>query len=161
TSRDGVYWDRTLKDAWLSGSLYEHEWTQRNFITLGGIVERGDQFYIYTMKNYMWDDDGICAYSVPKYRFLSLYADRKGGSFTTKPLCFTSDDLYLNYSTSAYGSVQVTIRDETGAEIYTSDEIFGNELSYRLHIDGLTGRTGTMTVRLCEAHVYALGSRMQ
>ncbi|MBQ4590574.1 MAG: hypothetical protein IJB20_00930 [Clostridia bacterium] len=161
TSRDGVFWDRTLKDAWLSGSLYEHEWTQRNFITLGGIVERGDQFYIYTMKNYMWDDDGIWAYSVPKYRFLSLYADRTGGSFTTKPLCFTSDDLYLNYSTSAYGSVQVTIRDETGAEIYASDEIFGNELSYPLHIDGLTGCTGTMTVRLCEAHVYALGSRMQ
>ena len=32
TSRDGVHWNRTLNDAFISGGLYSHEWTQRSFI---------------------------------------------------------------------------------------------------------------------------------
>ena len=52
----------------------DREWTQRNFITVGGIIVRGDEFYFYVEKHYMWDDGGIWAYSVPKYRLVSLYA---------------------------------------------------------------------------------------
>lgn len=161
TSRDGVHWDRTLKDAWLAGSLYSHEWTQRCFITLGGIIERGNDFYLYTEQNYMWDDDGIWAYSIPKYRFLSLYADEDGGFFTTKPLKFESDEIHLNYSASAYGYIRVTILDEENNEIFVSDEIYGNELSHRLTVDGLTGKIGAMRIELKEAHLYAMGSAMQ
>ena len=160
TSRDGVHWDRMLKDAWLAGSLNPHEWTQRCFITIGGIIERGNDFYIYTEQNYMWDDDGIWAYSIPKYRFLSLYADEDGGFFTTKQLQFTADDIYLNYSTSAYGYVKVTVLDETGSEIFASGEIYGNELSHGLHVEGLAGKCGTMRIELKEAHLYAIGSAM-
>ena len=45
-------------------------------------------------------------------------------------------------------------------EIFVSDEIFGNELSHNLHVDGLAGKIGTMRVELKEAHLYALGSNM-
>lgn len=161
TSRDGVHWDRMLKDAWLSGGLYSHEWTQRCFITLGGIIERGNDFYIYTEQNYMWDDDGIWAYSIPKYRFLSLYADEEGGSFTTKTLKFETDDIHLNYSTSAYGYIRVTILDDSGSEIFASDEIYGNELSHKLTVKGLSGKTGVMRIELKGAHLYAMGSDMR
>ena len=78
----------------------------------------------------------------------------------TKPLNFQTDDIYLNYSTSAYGYVKVTILDDTGAEVFVSDEIFGNELSHKLHVEGLSGKTGTMQIELKEAHLYALGSDM-
>ena len=79
TSRDGIFWDRTLRTPYLSGGLDPHEWTQRNFIPVGGIAVRGDMFYFYAEKRYMGDDDGIFAYAVPRYRFLSLSADEEGG----------------------------------------------------------------------------------
>lgn len=160
SSRDGVHWDRTWKDAWLAGGLYSHEWTQRNFITLGGIIVRGDSFLLYTEKNYMWEDDGIWVYSIPKYRFLSLYADNRSGCITTKPLHFVSDDLFLNYSTSAYGHIRITVTDMDGRELFQSDKIYGNELSHKLHIENLSGSFGTLKIELKEAHLYAMGSAM-
>jgi len=161
TSRDGIHWDRSVKDAWLKGGLYNHEWTERCFITARGIIRRGDYFYIYTEQNYRWDDDGIWAYSIPLYRFMSLYADGDGGSFTTKPLHFVSDDIFLNYDTSAYGYVKVTVLDEEGTELFRSEEIYGNEISHRLHAENLSGKTGTMRIELKEANLYALGSNMK
>ena len=149
-----------MRDAWLSGGLCEREWTQRNFIVCGGIIARDDRFYFYVQKHYMWDDCGIWAYSVPKYRLMSLYADGDGGSFTTKPLYFERDTISLNYATSAYGYIRVTVRDTEGNVLYTSDDIYGNELSYTLTVDGLKGKTGTLSIELNEAHLYAIGAQM-
>ena len=159
TSRDGHVWDRPIKDGFIRGGLYGHEWTQRCFISAGGIIPRGDRFIFYTEQNYMWDDDGIFAYSVPRFRFMSLYAGGNGGRLTTKELSFVSDDIFLNFSTSAYGYVKVKIVGTDGV-IFTSDELFGNDISRLLHIDGLTGRNGHMEIELCEADLYALGSDM-
>ncbi len=160
TSRDGVHWDRPVKDAWLCGGLYDHEWTQRCFITAGGIIVRGGRFLLYTEQNYMWEDDGVWAYAIPKYRFMSRYADGNGGVLTTKPLVFASDEIFLNYATSAYGYVKVTAEDAEGREIFSSGEIFGNELSHGLRAEGLAGRCGRLRIELKEAHLYALGSDM-
>ncbi|MBR5312931.1 MAG: hypothetical protein IKU40_08635 [Clostridia bacterium] len=161
TSRNGTFWDRSLKDAWLAGSTYLHEWTERNFITCGGIIEQGDDFLFYTEKNYRWEDDGLWAYSVPRYRFLSLYADGTGGTVLTKPLFFQSDEFYLNFATSAYGSVIVRVLDPDGNVTFTSEEYFGNELSAPVHVDGLAGKTGRLSFELREAHLYAVGSPMK
>ena len=38
TSRDGLHWNRTVKDAWIRAGFNEREWTQRNFIALAGII---------------------------------------------------------------------------------------------------------------------------
>jgi len=141
-------------------SLSEND---RNYLEkeLKGILADGGYFYIYTEQNYRWDDDGIWAYSIPLYRFMSLYADGDGGSFTTKPLHFVSDDIFLNYDTSAYGYVKVTVLDEEGTELFRSEEIYGNEISHRLHAENLSGKTGTMRIELKEANLYALGSNMK
>ena len=76
-------------------------------------------------------------------------------------LHFETNDIYLNYSTSVYGYIKVTILDDRNNELFISDEIYGNELSHKLSVEGLTGRTGTMRIELKEAHLYALGSNMQ
>ncbi len=160
TSRDGIHWDRSIHDAWITGGFYDHEWTQRNFIVCPGIIERGNDFLFYVEQNYMWDDDGIWAYSIPRYRFMSLYADSAGGTVLTKTLSFLTDDIYLNFSTSAFGYVIVKVLDQDGNDIYCSEELFGNELSRPLHIDGLTGQAGRLQIELKEAHLYAIGSTM-
>lgn len=160
SSRDGVHWDRTVRDAWLAGSTYKHEWTERNFITCGGFIEHGEDFLFYTEKNYRWEDDGLWAYSIPRYRFVSLYADGEGGQVLSKPMRFQTDTIHLNLATSAYGFVKITILDLAGAPIYTSDEIYGNEISYPLTIEGLAGKFGRMQIELQETHLFAIGSSM-
>ena len=160
TSRDGHVWDRPIKDGFIRAGLYSHEWSQRCFIAVGGVIPRGDRFIFYTEQNYMWEDDGIFAYAVPRFRFMSLYADGKGGKLTTKELRFESDDIYLNFSTSAYGYVKVKIAGSDGSEIFLSGELYGNELSRRLSVEGLSGKTGRMEIELCEADLYAIGSDM-
>ena len=160
TSRDGHTWDRPIRDGFIRGGLYAHEWTQRCFIPVGGIIPRGDRFLFYVEQNYMWDDDGIYAYAVPRFRFVSLWADGKGGLLTTKELHFESDEFFLNFATSAYGFVKVKILDPDGNELFASEELYGNDLSRRLHFDGLAGRSGRMEIEIREADLYALGSSM-
>lgn len=160
SSRDGVYWNRTVRDAWLVGNTDPHEWSQRNFITAAGIISRNDRFYFYVEKNYMWDDDGLWAYSVPKYRFMSAYADGNCGEILTVAMKFESDDIFLNFKTSAYGYVKLTFIDESDSEIFSTEELFGNELSHKVHVEGLRGKTGRIKIQLREAHLYAMGSEM-
>nr|MCR5263836.1 hypothetical protein [Clostridiales bacterium] len=73
---------------------------------------------------------------------------------------FESDDIYLNFSTSAYGYVKVKIAGSDGSEIFLSGELYGNELSRRLSVKGLSGKTGRIEIELCEADLYAIGSDM-
>ncbi|MBR4942274.1 MAG: hypothetical protein IKZ19_09780 [Clostridia bacterium] len=160
TSRDGLHWDKTAREPWLSGSLYSHEWTQRCFITGPGVVEVGDNWIFYVSKNYMWDDDGIWAYSVPRHRLMSLFADNRGGTFTSKLVHFEQDFIHLNFSTSAYGSVKVKIIDANGELKFESDELFGNDISRRVHFDGLANTVGRIILEMNEANVYAIGSNM-
>ncbi len=162
TSRDGIHWSRPVKDAWLTGGPdNDREWTQRNFITAGGIIEHDNKHYFYIQKHFMWDDCGIWAYSVPKYRLMSLYADGDGGSFVTKPLHFESDSISLNCATSAYGSIRVTVRDTEEKVLFVSDEIYGNTLSHTLTFEGLAGTEGTLLIEMQEAHLYAIGASMK
>ncbi len=160
TSRDGVHWSRKFREAWIAPGLNLHEWTHRNFIALSGIIQRGDDFYLYLMQNYMWEDDGIFCYSLPRYRFASVYGGYEGGSFTTKPLRFLSDTFYMNYSTAAYGDVQVTVLSEDGSVLGETGKIYGNELSRSLTFDGIAGKIGRLRFTLRDAHVYALGGKM-
>jgi len=160
TSRDGLHWDRTLRDAWIAGSLSEHEWTQRCFITASGIIERGNDYHIYVEKNYMWEDDGMWLYTVPRLRLMGLHADGDGGRIKTKMLRFEENDIYLNYATSAYGYVKLTLYSHDGQVRFESGEIFGNEMSHHLHIDGLKSTVGYFVIEMNEATVYAIGSDM-
>ena len=160
TSRDGVVWDRKLKDAWITGGLSPHEWTQRSFITLGGVIVRGEDFYLYTEKNYMWNDDGIFLYKIPRYRFMSLYADDSGGHILTKPLTMTGDTFHLNFATSAYGSIRIRVLAEDGTDLCRSPELYGNELSRPVTFPGLAGKTVRLSISLNAAHLYAMGSPM-
>ena len=161
TSRDGLHWDRTAHEPWLSGGLNFHEWTQRCFITAPGVATVGNNWIFYVTKNYMWDDDGIWAYAVPKLRLMSLFADDRGGKITTKLLHFEQDFIHVNFSTSAYGSVKVKVLDEEGNLKFESDELFGNEISRRIHFCGLENTIGRIVIELSDAHVYAIGSSME
>ena len=60
---------------------------------------------MFINENYGWDSAYIRRITVPRFRFGSVYTDRYGGIFTTRPIVFEGSSLTINYSTSAPGSV--------------------------------------------------------
>lgn len=167
SGRDGINWSNPFKTAWISPSLNERTWTQRNYITVSGIIDSGDEFYFYVEERYMWDDCAIVRYSIPKYRFGSIYANSDGGRMLTKPFTFEGTGLFINYATSAAGHISVAVLDENEKDIpgfgfEACGEIYGNELQKEVLWDGksldeLKGKIIKLSIKLNDAHLYALG----
>ncbi len=167
TSRDGRHWNRFFLESWVKPGLDQRNWTDRNLIVAHGILEIGDEFSMFINENYRWDSSYIRRITVPKYRFASIYANRFGGTFTTKPIVFEGRSLYINYSTSAPGSVKVGIIDESGwpMSFYTPEDcdvIYGDELEKEVSWRGqsdlshLYGKTIRFKFELIDADVFSL-----
>lgn len=167
TSRDGVNWYRISREPWIYPGLSGREWTQRGFITLSGILVTGDEFSVYVMKNYMWDDKpmgegaGIWRYTLLAYRFASVRAGAEGGGFTTKPFVWGGGSLFINYNTSALGSVRAAVVGAEGYGFEDCGEIYGNELSREVTWKGKTledfrGREIRLAFELNDAYLYAI-----
>lgn len=167
SSRGAVNWSEPFKTAWIAPSLNERNWTQRNYITVSGIIENGEEFNLYVEERYMWDDCAIVRYSIPKYRFGSVWANSDGGQLLTKPFAFEGTGLFLNYATSAAGYISIAVLDEDGEVIpgfgfEEFGEIYGNELQKEVLWGGkslaeLSGKKTRLSITLNDAHLYALG----
>ncbi len=168
TSRDGVHWDRPFLDAWVRPGPDPKNWTDRNCMTAWGIVETApDEWSLYVSEHYRSADNRLRRVTVRKQGFASMHADAKGGEFTTLPLRFSGDKLLLNYATSAAGSVQIEIQDETGSPIpgYTLADmplLYGDELEAAAQwksgkdLHALAGKTIRLRVAMRDADLYAL-----
>ena len=66
--------------------------------------------------------------------FVSWYAKLKGGRILTKPFTFTGNELELNFASSAFGDVVVTVCDAAGnpLEGYRSNRIFGDSVARKV-----------------------------
>ncbi len=169
TSRDGENWFRPSLDSWIRPSLDPRCWSQRNYITTCGIVETSpEEFSLYVGENYSWGSDYLRRYTIRRHGFCSMYAPYSGGYFVTKPLLFEGDSLFLNFSTSAPGSIRVGIvADNSGwpAIGYATEDcdlICGNKLSHRVTWGGqgdlsqFSGKTVRLKIELREADLFAL-----
>ena len=99
--------------------------------------------------------------------FVSLRAPYRGGEIITKPFIFKGDELSLNFSASAAGSMKVEIRDEKmryipGFELENCVEILGDSLDYRVHwresgsqIGSLAGRPIRLRVVMKDADWFS------
>ena len=168
SSRDGTRFDRTFMEPWIAPGPDPRNWTQRNFITASGILETSPgEFSLYVNEHYSWDDSYIRRYAVRRHGFGSMYSDYRGGTFTTRPVIFNGGALYLNYATSAVGSIRAGILDaETGRPLRgfgleDCDEIFGNELERSVTWKGqgdvsrLSGRAVRLVFGLKDADLFA------
>ena len=66
-------------------------------------------------------------YTIRLDGYVSRHAPYAGARFVTKPIVFSGSELELNFSTSARGFVYVTVRDENGREL-KSTELFGDKV---------------------------------
>ncbi|MBM3262358.1 MAG: hypothetical protein FJY97_02890 [candidate division Zixibacteria bacterium] len=112
SSRDGIHWDRTFLEAWLRPGPDRCNWTHRNQVPAAGIVTTApDEWSMYVTEHYGWSTNRLRRVTVRPYGFASINAGYRGGEVITRPISFSGQMLYLNYATSAAGSIKVEIQD--------------------------------------------------
>ncbi|MEE2657681.1 MAG: hypothetical protein VX733_04195 [Candidatus Latescibacterota bacterium] len=134
SSRDGVHWDRTFREAWMRPGLDSRNWSHRSITPAVGIVETGPQEWsMYVSEHYGWSDNRLRRLLIRPWGLASLSAGAGGGQVLTELLMCEGGALRLNYSTSAAGSIRVEIQDSAGTPIpgyrlQDCDVLFGDEL---------------------------------
>lgn len=174
SSRDGVTFKR-WNDAFLKpGIERKGSWTYGDNCTAWHVVETKsdlpgapNELSLYTVENY-WKGraSALRRYTLRMDGFVSLRGSHIGGEVITKPLVFSGEHLLLNFSTSAAGSVQIEIQDESGKAItgYTlkdSEILFGDSIAKRMiwkngsSLKKLEGKVVRLKILLKDADLYS------
>ena len=168
SSRDGIHWRRPFPEAWLRAGLDERNWTHRNTCPAIGILPLSDtEWSMYVSEHYGWPDNRLRRLSLRPWGFASVGARHCGGEMITRPFTFAGEELRLNVSTSAVGSIALEIQDAAGQpmEGFTMDDfppLYGDFLdrtavwSTGADLAALAGRPVRLRVRLRDADLFAL-----
>lgn len=110
TSRDGMRFDRVVKDAFIPPGLDPAAWGNRaNYAAYHIVPTSLEELSIYA--------SGGRRYTLRTDGFVSIHAPLDGGELITKPLVFEGKKLLLNFATSAAGQIQVELQDASGIPI--------------------------------------------
>jgi hypothetical protein len=124
----------------------------------------------YVPENYWKEPVCLRRYTFRMDGFVSLNAPLRGGEMVTKPLTFTGRQLFINFATSAAGSVKVEMQDEAGKpfpghSLADCDDVFGDALERPVSWKGstdvshLAGRPIRLRFQLSDADVYSIRFR--
>ncbi len=171
TSRGGNHYDRTFMEAFIKPGIGMENWTSRTNYPARGIVPTGEkEMSIYIQQNYGQPTGYLKRYTLRPDGFISVNASYKGGELITKVFTFTGKELFLNFATSAAGSVRVGIEDEKGRPMpgFTLDdsaELIGNMLDRVVRwkessdISTLAGSPVRLRFFMKDADLYAIEFR--
>lgn len=173
SSRDGLNWHRWL-EAFIRPGLQKERWWQRNNMTAWGILVTKsdipgmpDELSIYSSEAYCTDNNRLRRYTLRIDGFVSINAPYTGGEMVTKPLIFDGDELIINYSTSAAGSIRVEIMDKDsnpipGFTMGECPEIYGDEIEKVVewnlgsNVGSLKGQVVKLRFALKDADLYSI-----
>lgn len=178
SSRDGVHFDRWNEaflrpgperpDTW----LYGHQFVAWHAVeTPSALPGSGNELSLYAAEG-SWHGAGnsLRRYTLRLDGFVSVNAPASGGELVTRPLRFTGSALFLNFSTSAVGSVRVELQDLEGKPLpgFTLDdcaEHFGDTVDrpvvwkHGTDVSRLAGQPVRLRFVLQDADLYALQFR--
>jgi hypothetical protein len=135
TSRAGATkYDRTFPQAFIRPGLDPERWHNRaNYAALNVLPTGPNEMSI-------WHRSGH-RYTLRTDGFVSAAADSDEGELLTRPLTFQGDELSLNVSTSARGSVRIELQDAAGAPLsgFSLDDcppIYGDTIDRKVEWKG-------------------------
>ena len=118
SSRGGNSYERTFMEGFIRPGLDPGNWASRSGLSALGIVSSGStEISIYKQAHYAQPSNRLERYTLRTDGFVSVHAPFAGGEMRTKPLHFSGDELVLNFSTGAAGSVRVELQDPEGNPI--------------------------------------------
>ena len=178
SSRDGETFKRWGEAYIRPGPSNVNSWVYGDNCIAWGLLETEadtpgapPELSLYVTEGY-WTDRSmnVRRYSTRMDGFVSLQAPLDGGACLTKPLIFSGRRLFLNYATSAAGSLRVEIQDHEGRPVPgfsldESEEIFGDSINQVAHWSGgsdlgeLAGRPIRIRVVLKDADLYSIQFR--
>lgn len=171
TSRGGGFFDRTFRGAFVRPGIGAQNWVSRSNYPALNVVQTGPtEMSLYLNEAYAQPTSHLHRYSLRLDGFSSLRAPYEGGEMVTKPLRIEGSRLWLNFSTSAAGSVRVEIQDAAGTPLpgFVLDdtvETIGNEIERAAQwkqgedISKLIGQPIRLRFVLKDADVFAFQFR--
>ena len=171
-SRDGIRWERTFREPYLTPGPDERNWLDRNPIVGHGLIRTGPgELSLYYSDLYRERESRIRRATLRTDGFVSVDGPYEGwGEFTTRPLLFQGKELELNYKTSGGGAIQVEIRNGQGEALegfqledclpLVGDRI-GGVVQWKsgAGLANLAGSPVRLRVRLRDAGIYAFRFR--
>jgi len=168
TSRGGYNYNRIFMESFIRPGLGLQNWVSRSNYPALNIVQTGpDEMSIYVNQNYAQPTAHLHRYSMRLDGFSSVRAGYDEGEMITKPFTFSGDNLFINFSTSAVGSIKIQLLNETGEPKtgYTFEncrELIGNEIKKRVTwsnddpLNSLTGERIRLHFKMKDADLFAI-----
>ena len=171
SSRDGLNFRRTFREAFVRAGLDQGNWGHRNNMTAWGILQTGpEELSIYLGEHYELPTCRLRRQTLRLDGFTSVQAGFVGGTLLTRPLTFTGRELVLNYSTSAVGFIKVELQDELsrpvpGFSLDLCPEIYGDQVARVVSwesgsdLSSLAGQKVRLKVQMKDADLYSIQFR--
>ncbi len=169
TSHDGINFKR-YPDAFMTpGPEHPMNWVYGSSYMAVGMAETpsihpgcDNEISIYTAHNrFSGRPAEIYRYSLRLDGFVSQFAPWHGTQLVTKPFIYEGKELYINFSTSAYGHMRLTLRTIDGSDSISTGEIFGDSTNRHVRFVGdktpadLAGKPVIMSIQMRDAHMYS------
>ena len=168
SSHDGLHFDRLFPEAFVRPGPDPGNWHDRSVYIMRGLLRTGPaELSLYMTEHWRMPTSCIRRLTMRLDGFASVQAPYRGGQFTTKPLIFSGDQLRLNMSTSAAGSIRVEVQDENGKpfpglSLADSPELFQDQTDLSVEwesgaeVGPLAGRPVHLRFVMYDADLYAL-----
>ena len=166
-SHDGKMWHRFNEAFMTPGYEDEHNWIYGDCYLSYSMIDSGKEYY----STYTIDKHFSFGFSKPLNRYeirkdgFACYAS--GGDekvIVTKPITFEGNTLHLNFETSAFGNIFVSVLDENGNEISDGEsvEVYGNTIDRKVAFNNgfdfasVAGKPVRIKFRMRDAKLYSM-----
>lgn len=157
-SRDGGSFYRYGEAFLTPGPESRKRWLYGDAYAAYGMLATPTQVYgedrelsFYSVNN-CWTDEPaqVFRYTLRMDGFVSMRADEEEQQVVTLPFLFAGSSLHINFSTSAAGSVRISLLDEAGNALdgFDSGELFGDSTDRRVAFAGDLSSLNAKPVRL-------------
>lgn len=168
TSRDGVHFKKSYEPFMGPGVENGENWIYGDGYPSWGFIETESDFpgepnelSFYMSRGYRQRPVDIARYAIRLDGFRSWKAGAEAGCVMTKPLTFDGSTLKVNFETTVFGNLKITICDENGTPIpgYESGNIFGNtidrEVDFEKDLAEFAGKTVRLKFDMRLAEIYS------
>lgn len=168
TSRDGTHFDRRDEVFMGPGPESYVNWVYGDGFPAYGILEvpspipgADPEIAMFLPRNNQVKPVTVSRWGIRRDGFFSLKSTYKPCFLKTKPLIFAGSQLHLNFSTSAAGSMVLTLITEDGTR-YDSCEIFGDSTDRIIAFPGLSdlsclaGKPVVLEATMRDSHLYSI-----